>query len=95
MKRTTSRHVKWREMRRRLLGEQNWRCAYCGTLLEMENATVDHVIARSRGGGSDWGNLVAACADCNHDKDRDSYLDHTLETSEGFLTIAGRIKGAT
>lgn len=36
-------------------------CAYCGGPAE----TVDHVLPRSRGGGSTWLNLVAACYPCN------------------------------
>ena len=39
-------------------------CAYCGGPAE----TVDHVLPRSRGGGSDWLNLVAACVRCIHRK---------------------------
>ncbi|MCF4121419.1 HNH endonuclease [Antribacter sp. KLBMP9083] len=36
-------------------------CVYCGGSAE----TVDHVLPRSRGGGSTWLNLVAACYACN------------------------------
>jgi 5-methylcytosine-specific restriction endonuclease McrA len=39
-------------------------CAYCGR----HATTIDHVLPRSRGGGSTWANTVAACATCNHRK---------------------------
>ena len=39
-------------------------CAYCGR----HATTIDHVVPRSRGGGSTWSNTVAACASCNHRK---------------------------
>jgi 5-methylcytosine-specific restriction endonuclease McrA len=39
-------------------------CAYCGG----RATTVDHIVPRSRGGGSTWQNLVAACASCNERK---------------------------
>ena len=39
-------------------------CAYCGR----HATTIDHVLPRSRGGGSTWSNTVAACASCNHRK---------------------------
>jgi len=39
-------------------------CAYCGR----HGTTVDHVLPQSRGGGSSWLNMVAACANCNHRK---------------------------
>ena len=44
--------------------ERDGRCAYCGGPAE----TVDHVLPKSRGGGSTWSNLVAACVPCNHFK---------------------------
>lgn len=37
-------------------------CQYCGTRKEL---TIDHLIPRSKGGGSDWANLVTACKRCN------------------------------
>jgi 5-methylcytosine-specific restriction endonuclease McrA len=36
-------------------------CAYCCGRAD----TVDHVLPRSRGGGDNWFNLVAACQPCN------------------------------
>ena len=39
-------------------------CGYCGR----HATTIDHVLPRSRGGGSTWSNTVAACASCNHRK---------------------------
>lgn len=68
-----------RELKRQLCGEQNWRCALCGEPLEFEEATFDHVIARSRGGDDEWENLVVACTDCNNRKGRDSYLGHYMD----------------
>ncbi len=45
-----------------VLARDHHRCAYCG---DAGATTVDHVYPRSRGGGDNYGNLVAACADCN------------------------------
>ncbi|QTE31594.1 HNH endonuclease [Pengzhenrongella sicca] len=50
--------------RRTVLQRDEHRCAYCGSLAD----TVDHVQPRSRGGRHEWGNVVAACARCNHRK---------------------------
>jgi 5-methylcytosine-specific restriction endonuclease McrA len=41
------------------------RCQYCGSSSDL---TLDHVIPRSRKGGSTWDNLVAACRNCNAKK---------------------------
>jgi len=37
-------------------------CQYCGSDNDL---SIDHVLPRSRGGGSSWKNLVAACKPCN------------------------------
>jgi 5-methylcytosine-specific restriction endonuclease McrA len=43
-------------------------CQYCRTKLPPRDLTLDHVIPRSRGGGSTWENLVASCCPCNNRK---------------------------
>lgn len=37
-------------------------CQYCGTPKDL---TLDHVVPRSKKGGSSWTNLVTACKRCN------------------------------
>ncbi|MGE0105110.1 MAG: HNH endonuclease [Blastocatellales bacterium] len=49
-------------------------CWYCGTPLEMETSTRDHVRPRARGGKSHPRNLVLSCRDCNGRK-----ADHPIE----------------
>lgn len=52
--------------RKAVLARDGWTCQYCG--LEDPKLTVDHVIPRSRGGASEWHNIVASCAPCNRRK---------------------------
>jgi len=40
-------------------------CQYCGS---PDNLTLDHVIPKSRGGSSNWDNLITACKTCNSKK---------------------------
>jgi len=40
-------------------------CQYCGNALPTQELTFDHVIPRSRGGHTLWGNVVTACSPCN------------------------------
>jgi 5-methylcytosine-specific restriction endonuclease McrA len=40
------------------------RCGYCRGAA----STIDHVLPRSRGGGNEWANTVAACGRCNNRK---------------------------
>jgi 5-methylcytosine-specific restriction endonuclease McrA len=51
--------------RRAVFARDDWTCQYCGA---RSNLTVDHVIPRSKGGGSTWDNIVASCAPCNRRK---------------------------
>jgi 5-methylcytosine-specific restriction endonuclease McrA len=51
--------------RRAVFARDNWTCQYCGA---RSNLTVDHVIPRSKGGTSNWDNIVASCAPCNRRK---------------------------
>ncbi len=44
------------------------RCTYCGVRRPVAELTLDHVLPRSRGGGSTWRNLVACCSSCNSRK---------------------------
>jgi 5-methylcytosine-specific restriction endonuclease McrA len=37
-------------------------CQYCGSKKDL---SLDHVLPRSKGGGSNWKNLVTACKACN------------------------------
>ena len=52
--------------RKAVLARDAWTCQYCGR--QAAGLTVDHVIPRSRGGDSEWDNIVAACAPCNRRK---------------------------
>ena len=43
-------------------------CQFCGKNFSGKSLTVDHVVPRSRGGGTSWENCVAACGPCNSRK---------------------------
>jgi 5-methylcytosine-specific restriction endonuclease McrA len=51
--------------RRAVFARDSWTCQYCG---RTSHLTVDHVVPRSRGGGSVWENIVTSCAPCNRRK---------------------------
>jgi 5-methylcytosine-specific restriction endonuclease McrA len=52
--------------RRAIFARDRWTCQYCGSA--RGNLTIDHVIPRSKGGGSSWDNIVTCCAPCNRRK---------------------------
>lgn len=47
--------------RRAILARDRHTCAYCAGPAD----TIDHIVPRSRGGRHEWGNVTAACRDCN------------------------------
>jgi 5-methylcytosine-specific restriction endonuclease McrA len=42
-----------------------WDCQYCAKGFKTHELTFDHVIPRSKGGRTNWENIVAACRPCN------------------------------
>ena len=54
--------------RRNLYRRDNYTCQYCGCKPGSEELTIDHIVARSKGGKSTWANCVLACIKCNHRK---------------------------
>ena len=54
-----------RQNREALYGRQGGNCAGCGIHFEAKNLTVDHIIARSKGGTDHIENLQLLCGHCN------------------------------
>lgn len=54
--------------RKNILMRDRYTCQYCGASGSAANLTLDHVIPRSRGGGSSWENLATCCHPCNNKK---------------------------
>ena len=51
-------------------------CQYCG---DRKNLTFDHLLPKSRGGLTDWNNVVTACSSCNVRKGGKLYKDCDLK----------------
>jgi 5-methylcytosine-specific restriction endonuclease McrA len=69
--------AKRRITRRAVFARDSWTCQYCGTTSHL---TVDHVIPRSRGGPSDWENIVTSCAPCNRRKGNRTPVEAGFQT---------------
>jgi 5-methylcytosine-specific restriction endonuclease McrA len=57
-------------------------CSYCGG----PTNTVDHIIARSKGGSNEWENFTGACNSCNSRKHNHSLLLSLLRSCEARHT---------
>lgn len=53
-----------------ILARDNFECQYCGRDLSSKEATLDHVLPKSRGGRTTWTNIVCCCTSCNRKKGR-------------------------
>ncbi len=51
--------------RRNIYARDRSRCQYCGRKFPTSELSLDHVVPRSRGGITDWGNIVCCCVTCN------------------------------
>ena len=54
--------------RRTIYHRDGNQCQYCGEKPKLSELSIDHLIARSRGGKTTWENCVLACTNCNRRK---------------------------
>jgi len=54
--------------RHNIYARDRYRCQYCGNRFPIEDLTYDHVLPRSRGGKTEWENIVTCCIECNRNK---------------------------
>jgi len=62
--------------RKNILIRDTNQCQYCARFFREGNLTIDHVIPKSRGGRTEWNNVVAACVSCNQKK-RDFLVENS------------------
>lgn len=62
------KHFKGKPSKDAIYNRDNGVCQYSGKKLDRHNATVDHVIPRSRGGADSWENFVLCSKDINSKK---------------------------
>ncbi len=79
---TTSSAEAKRLWRRKIKELWDYKCAYCGS---DANITIDHVVARSKGGHDTTKNMVSCCDSCNQDKAHTPWEDWYF--SQEFFTL--------
>lgn len=77
-----------------IFSRDNYRCIYCGTT-DRDALTIDHVLAKNKGGKYRGDNLVTACRSCNGKKGDDDVLlfVNKLKNKEeilGYLTTVAK-----
>lgn len=56
----------------------NYTCQYCGKHFEYNDLTYDHLQPRSKGGKTQWDNIVTCCKECNSKKGNKSLEESHL-----------------
>ncbi|MFA5975222.1 MAG: HNH endonuclease [Elusimicrobiota bacterium] len=51
--------------RRNIYEHYGYRCCYCGRRFGTPELNLEHVLPHSRGGKTDWSNIVTSCIPCN------------------------------
>lgn len=51
--------------RKNIYARDRWYCQYCRNKFDPVDLTYDHVLPKSRGGKTDWQNIVTSCVECN------------------------------
>jgi 5-methylcytosine-specific restriction endonuclease McrA len=54
--------------RQNIYARDKYRCQYCGRKFPSEELNYDHIIPKSRGGKTEWTNIVTCCIQCNRKK---------------------------
>jgi len=54
--------------RQNIYARDRYNCQYCGAKFKSEELTYDHVLPKSRGGKTEWENIVTCCMECNRKK---------------------------
>ncbi|MBW2604181.1 MAG: HNH endonuclease [Deltaproteobacteria bacterium] len=52
--------------KKNILIRDGFKCAYCG--IQQRKLTIDHIIPKSKGGGTTFENCVSSCKSCNNKK---------------------------
>jgi len=51
--------------RRNVYDRDRGKCQYCGAKISLKEMTYDHVYPQSKGGLTNWTNIVCSCLECN------------------------------
>ncbi|MFH1349369.1 MAG: HNH endonuclease [Pseudomonadota bacterium] len=54
--------------RQNIYSRDRYHCQYCGERFPSEELTYDHVLPKSKGGKTEWENIVTCCIECNRKK---------------------------
>ncbi len=81
------------KLRKSLLKEGRYKCAYCGKRIQNATANIDHILPYKYGGKTKKRNLVPACWECNKAKGNRSVYLFMKDKKAHNLRIQKRLDG--
>lgn len=66
-----------------------YRCGYCDEIFSEKDLTLDHVVPKSKGGKTNWTNIVTSCTECNFKKGNKSMLPNRMPFKPEYWHIVG------
>lgn len=73
--------------RNRIVQNQGCKCLYCGAMITVKTAELDHIVPRAGGGSSRVDNIVAVCRGCNADKGRIPFAVWAAQTNRANVSL--------
>jgi 5-methylcytosine-specific restriction endonuclease McrA len=58
-------HANAKFSRKNIFLRDDCTCQYCGERFDPKHLTCDHIVPKSRGGITEWSNIVTSCTRCN------------------------------
>jgi 5-methylcytosine-specific restriction endonuclease McrA len=89
--------------RANVYARDGYRCQYCGAKPPVKGLNYDHVVPRSKGGKTNWENIVTSCLTCNLKKGDKTLAQagmtlrkkpvrpHSLPMSSSPLTLPAKV----
>ena len=74
-----------RKFRQSIFESWEWKCAYCGKDLDIDSATIDHILPKFKGGHNVKSNMLCSCSKCNRSKGS-SLLEEWYKPSNLYYT---------
>ena len=74
-----------RKFRQSIFESWEWKCAYCEKDLDIDSATIDHILPKFKGGHNVKSNMLCSCSKCNRSKGS-SLLEEWYKPSNLYYT---------
>lgn len=91
----TTDYIKWNRIvkynRQNIYLRDNYTCQLCGEKPGLAALTLDHVVPRSKGGKSNWTNMVTCCKRCNEKKgDNEAIVPKKMPVKPSYYEMVGK-----